>query len=134
MTKIKLTMKKSLTLLSAVFIFLLAACSGSDTYRGSWKALDENGAKYELLFDANTFSIKDSTRKSKRFEYTQNSVNVTNSVETYGIKLQDGRALEINFPKADDESVGIIVDGNGKPIYTIGRNDYVQYDDLYELL
>ncbi len=126
-------MKKSSVLLVGIFAILLIGCSGSDTYRGSWKATDSQGAKLEIFFEAKIFTIKDSIGESKKFDYTQNSVQSENSVETYGIKLGDGRGYQINFPNANDESLGIIKDENGNPIYTISRKDYIKYEDIFKL-
>lgn len=126
-------MKNFILKLSAMLLVLLTACSGSDTYRGKWKALDAGGNKYEITFAANTFSVADSTGKTTDFKYTQNSVHIQNSAATYGINLDDGRAYQINFPNNKDESVGLIKDGNGAPIYTISKNDYVKYEDIYKL-
>lgn len=126
-------MRNVFSLLPVIFILLLIACSGSDTYRGSWKAMDSNGRKWEIVFDEKSFTVRDSTGKNEKYDYTQNAVNVENSVETYGIQLGDGRKYQINFPVADDESKGLIKDENGNPMYTIGRKDYVQYEDLFKL-
>ena len=119
-------------LLGIISIFLYS-CSGSDTYRGLWKATDSKGEKLEITFDAKSFSVKDSTGKASSFAYTQNSVSIENSVETYGIELKDGRGYFINFPFADDESKGIIKDAGGNPVYTIGRGAYLRYEDIYKL-
>ena len=126
-------MKKLHIQILSLLLLLLASCSGSDTYRGAWKALAENGAQYEIVFDAKTFTVKDSTGKTEQYKYTQNSVSIKNSVETYGINLSDGRKFKINFPIAEDESVGLIKDANDRPLYTIGRTKFVQYDDLFKL-
>ncbi len=126
-------MKKLSVLLSGVFAVFLVGCSGSDAYRGAWKAKDARGAKFELFFDPKSFSIKDSTGKSEKYDYTQNSVHIENSIETYGIKLGDGRGYQINFPNSNDESLGLIKDENGQPIYTISRKDYINYDDVFKL-
>jgi len=119
----------SISLLALIFV----ACSGSGTYRGNWKGMTANGEKIDINFEANTFSVKDSTGESKKFEYTQNSVNIENGVETYGIHLKDGRSYQINFPVANDESVGLINDGNGNPMFTISRKDYIRYEDIFKL-
>lgn len=124
--------KLSMALLGA-FALLLDGCSGSDTYSGSWKALDSNGEKFEMFFEAKSFTVKSSDGKRKKFNYTQNSVKTENFVETYGILLEDGRGYQIHFPIADDESIGLIGDENGNPLYTIGRNDYVKYEDIVKL-
>ncbi|WP_300565775.1 hypothetical protein [Flavobacterium sp.] len=126
-------MKKLNTLLLSIFVILLTACSGSESYRGLWKATDTYGAKYEIVFDAKSFTVKDSLGKNKKYDYTQNYVNIENSVTTYGIKLKDGRGYQINFPKADDETMGLIKDENNKPLYTIGRTDYISYEDIFKL-
>ncbi|PWA05124.1 hypothetical protein [Flavobacterium laiguense] len=124
--------KVSITLL-AILAVILVGCSGSDTYRGSWKATDSKGAKFELFFDAKNFTVKDSSGKSEKYDYSQNSVEIENSVATYGIQLGDGRGYQINFPNADNETLGLIKDENGNPIYTISRKDYIKYEDIYKL-
>ena len=126
-------MKKIHTFLLGYFILLLSACSGSDTYRGAWKATDVDGGKFEINFEAKSFTVKDSTGKTDKFDYTQHSVKISNSVETYGIELSDRRKYEINFPKADDESMGLIKDENGRPLYVISRSGYLKYEDVYKL-
>lgn len=126
-------MRKTTNLLLGLICVLLYSCSGSDTYRGLWKAVDSKGEKLEITFDAKSFSIKDSTGNASNFEYTQNAVSIENSVETYGIKLSDGRGYFINFPLADDESKGIIKDAEGNLLYTIGRGEYLKYEDIYKL-
>ena len=125
-------MKKTKLILIAVIAVILGACSGSDTYRGNWKATNDKGAHVDIVFGENEFSITENG-KTKKFEYTQNSVNTENSVETYGIKLDDGRSFKIHFPNGDDESKGTILDANGRPLYIISRNGYVGYKDVYGL-
>ena len=124
--------KVSLTLL-LILAVILVGCSGSDTYRGSWKATDSKGAKFELFFDAKSFTVKDSSGKSEKYDYSQNSVEIENSVATYGIQLGDGRGYQINFPNADNETLGLIKDENGNPLYTISRKDYIKYEDVFKL-
>jgi hypothetical protein len=126
-------MKKVTILLASVLVVFLVGCSGSETYRGAWKAMDSYGAKYEILFDAKSFTVKDSAGKTEKYDYTQNSVKIENSVKTYGIQLGDGRGYQINFPNAKDENVGLIKDENGNPIFTISRNAYTSYEDVYKL-
>lgn len=122
-------MKKLTSSLYAAFLFFLFSCSGSDAYRGMWKAMDKDGTKFEITFDANSFIVKDSIGQNTKFDYTQNSVNIENYIETYGIQLKDGRTFQINFPYKNDESQGFIKDGNGNPIYTISRDTYVKFSN-----
>ena len=119
--------------LASLIIICLAGCSGSDTYRGSWKAMNMDGTKFDLLFDEKSFTVTDSTGKVEKFEYTQNSVNIENSVKTYGIRLGDGRSYEINFPIATNENIGLIKDGSSNPIFTICRDEYMEYDEIFKL-
>lgn len=114
-----------------VTIFL-GACSGSETYRGSWKATNEEGTQLEILFNEKDFSITED-QKIEKFDYSQNAVNIRNSVETYGIQLGDGRSFQIYFPIPDDESKGAILDAQGEVLYIISRTDYLGYDDVFGL-
>lgn len=88
--------KISIAYLSILTLIFLG-CSGSESYRGSWKAMDLNGAKFEIFFDAKKFTVKDNLGKANNYEYSQNSVSIENSVSTYGIQLEDGRKYEINL-------------------------------------
>jgi hypothetical protein len=126
-------MKKISGAFFGVLVVILIGCSGSDTYRGSWKATDSKGAKYELFFDAKSFTVKDSSGKNEKYEYSQNSVEIENSVSTYGIQLSDGRGYQINFPIANNESLGLIKDENGETLYTISRKGYLKYEDVFKL-
>lgn len=124
---------KSLCQLLILFLLVLTSCSGSDTYQGKWKATNADGKKFDIAFLPKNFTIKDETGDSSKYDYTQNSVEINNFVETYGIKLSDGRTYSIHFPIASDESIGVILDGAGKPAYTICRDDYKTLDDVYQL-
>lgn len=125
-------MKNTTLILISIIVLILGACSGSDTYRGKWKATNEEGAKADIVFDENHFLITEDGNTEK-YEYTQNSVSIQNSVETYGIVLDDGRSFQIHFPIGNDESKGAILDANGRPLFMISRNDYISYQDVYGL-
>jgi len=125
-------MKKTKIIFVALITLTLAACSGSDTYRGNWKGTNEEGTQLDIVFGENDFSITESG-KTKSFEYTQNSFNISNSVRTYGIQLDDGRSFQIHFPIGNDQSKGAILDANGRPLYIISRNKYIGYQDVYGL-
>jgi hypothetical protein len=125
-------MKRISFVLVGLMLIFLQACSGSETYRGLWKATNSKGEKLQITFDAKSFSVKDSLGETSNYEYTQNSVSINNSIETYRIKLSDGRGYFIKFPIANDESRGIIKDAEGKMVYMIGRNEFIYYEDIYE--
>jgi len=122
--------KYNLILISLFTIFF--SCEGSDSYQGKWKALNSEGKKFEINFSPTKFSIKDSVGKTNSYKYTQNSIKSENSIETYGIILEDGRGYQIYFPKKD-ESAGLILDENGKQMFTISRKNYISYDEIYKL-
>ena len=115
-----------------VLIFALCSCQGSDRYQGSWKAMNSNGNKFEINFSPKNFSVKDSAGRSSNYPYTQNSIKLENSIATYGIQLEDGRKYQVHFPKKD-KSMALILDENGNTLFTIGRNNYVTYEDVYRL-
>lgn len=123
-------MRNTLYTILLVLLSLLAGCSGSDVYRGAWKAMDRDGNKCDIVFDAKRFTIKDSKGMSRAFGYSQNSVRIENATRSYGIKLNDGRAFRITFPVPRNTSKGVISLETGEPLYTIGRADYVVYSDL----
>lgn len=125
-------MKKINFILIALITLILVGCSGSDTYRGDWKATNAEGKHFDIVFDENDFSITEDG-KTEKFEYSQNAVNIENSVETYGIKLDDGRSFQIHFPIGNDESKGAILDANSSPLYIISRTAYISYNDVYGL-
>lgn len=112
-----------------ILTICLISCSGSDTYRGSWKATDAEDAKYEIVFNAKDFVMKDSMKQSKTFEYTQNSVEVSNSKTTYGITLSDGEKYKIHFPNPNNDSTAYIKDDMGNVIYRLSRKNYITNAD-----
>ena len=123
-------LKYILVLISIVF---LAACSGSDTYRGDWKATNAEGEQYSLTFEAKKITVTNADGEVTEYTYTQNSVSIENGIETYGINLGDGRKCQLNFPLAKDETVGVLLDGNNMVMYAISRNDYITYDAIFAL-
>ncbi len=119
-------MKKLSILLLGIFTVILIGCSGSDRYRGAWKATDAEGVKFDLFFDAKSLTVTDSTGKSQKFDYTQNSIEFKNSVENYGIQLGNGTSYKIVFPDSNKESFGLIKDEAGNSLYTISRTVYIR--------
>jgi len=127
-------MKNKLLLsLSILTLLFLSSCEGSDTYRGKWKATDSEGTHYDITFKEKSFTVKEEGGKSKQYGYSQKSIKINNSITTYGIQLDDGRYYQITFPIEDDETRGIMKDGNGKLLYTICRDKYIAYEDIYNL-
>lgn len=124
---------KTLQVLIITFtITLFTACSGSETYRGTWKATDSDGNKLDIFFDAKSLTISDSTGDKKDYSYSQNSVEITNGTETYGIVISDVGTYSLYFPFSD-ESKGFITDANGNVLYTINRTSYMTYQEANRL-
>ena len=115
-----------------ITIIILFSCEASESLKGNWKALDINGEKFEIKIVSNNFSIADSTGKIMKYKFRQTGIKYENSLYTYSITLDDGRGYQIYFPK-EDESVGLIKDENGKQMFTIGKKEYIRYDDIYKL-
>lgn len=120
-------LKTHLTLI--MLSILLLSCSGSDTYQGQWKAIDNEGNKIEINFEPKTMTFN----TDKEYKYTQNQVNIKNGVTTYGINLSDGRSYSIRFPLKNDDSKAVILDENENIMYVMGRLDYITQEELYRL-
>jgi hypothetical protein len=123
---------KKIHFLTVFLMLFLISCGGSDSYQGKWKATDESGAKFEISFAENEFKVKDDAGKTVAYQYTQHSIQHKNSESTYGIELEDGRKYAIYFPSSD-ESTAYIIDGAGRMIYTISRDEYKTSRDVYKL-
>lgn len=126
-------MKKLICYSISLVVLILTACSGSTMYRGAWKGMEPNGRKVEIVFDAKKFTVTDSLGQVNTFTYTQNSVHIENGSKKYGIILDKGGSYEIYFPSSSDESRALITNELGNPMYTIGRKDYVSYEELFPI-
>ena len=125
-------MKKIIFPLLTLVLFF-ASCSGSDVYRGDWKATNMEGAHADIHFEEKSMWIMHADGKKSEYEYTQNEVKNENGVRSFGIKLGDGRKLQMYFPLTEDSSKGLILDANSHVLYTISRDTYLHYNDLYAL-
>jgi len=124
-------MKKIGSFLIGLATIILISCSGSDAYRGSWKAIDAEGDSLILNFDANSFILTDTNgNNSVSYEYTQNAVKIENSAKTYGIRLNNGGEFSIFFPAASNATAGYIYDIEGTLLYIISRTHYPSADHL----
>ena len=106
-------------LLYFLFIICLAACSGSDAYRGEWQAIDVEGHHYQLHFGENSFSIEDSVGQKENYEYTQNRIQIENSTSRYGINIETGRSYTIVFLNGNKKTGAIYEDE--ELIFSINR-------------
>jgi hypothetical protein len=126
-------MKKINIIIYTILSIIIGSCSGSETYRGSWKATNNEGSHFDITFDAKRFIIKDSTNIKDTFKYMQNAISIENGVSTYGIQISDGRNYKITFPLSNNNSVGFMTDDDGNSIYTISRKNYLSHEDIYKL-
>ncbi|MEZ4859202.1 MAG: hypothetical protein R2781_10365 [Flavobacteriaceae bacterium] len=125
-------MKTAKNSILAFLILILGACSGSDAYQGMWKATNEAGEHLDIEFGENDLFITQES-KTEQYQYSQNSINISNGVKTYGITLSDGRSFQIQFPIKGDESKGAMLDSNGRAVFIINRDDYIGYKEVYGL-
>ena len=77
---------------------LLGACSGSESYRGEWKAVASDGSKAEITFAKKSFTIKDEKGKETVYEYTQNQYKLESGRTSYGIDIKNASEARIVFP------------------------------------
>lgn len=124
---------KILNITFILLCILFASCSGSDSYRGAWKAIDNQGKELQIIFEEKAFIVRDSSKLKHNFTYTQNGVSYINGIVTYAIKLNDGREYKINFPLLERKDVALIKDHSNNILYSMGRNEYVKYNDLMKL-
>lgn len=126
-------MKSINRLFFGILGLIIFACSGSETYRGNWKAMDIENTKFEIFFKDKSFTVKDSSGKIKTYVYSQRSSRSKHKTKTYTIVLDNGRRYQINFPNSSNEEIGLIKDQSGNFIYTISRKDFVKYKDVVKL-
>lgn len=67
---------------------LIGACSGSESYRGEWKAVASDGSKAEITFAEKSFTVKDEKGKETVYEYTQNQYKLESGRTSYGIDIK----------------------------------------------
>lgn len=111
----------------------LCACSGSESYRGSWKGTDLKGKRVDFVFSEKSFVIHETNGMKTQYDYVQNEVIKENGIQIFGIKLGDGRQLQIRFPFESDLRKGFILDANDHVMYTISRDNYLKYEEVYQL-
>ncbi len=126
-------MKPILQLLFFAALVTLNSCSGSEDYRGDWKATDPQGNQFEINFEEKSLSLRNSNGELTQYDYTQNEVINDAGVLSYGIQLGDGRKLQVRFPFDTDLSKGFILDANNHVMYTICRTRYMRYEEVYQL-
>lgn len=122
-------MMKRIILYSLLFV-LTISCSGSDTYRGKWLAMTPKGDKAIIIFKQNKMIITKGSKKSEIYDYHQNSYKFEVSSKAYGIKLNTNEVYQINFPRGNNERVGLILDENDRIIYAISRGHYIKPEDI----
>lgn len=126
-------MKTTQIYLALALFIILQSCSGSENYRGDWKATDPRGNKYEINFEEKSFTLRDESGSVNTYDYSQNEVINESGVMSYGIQLGDGRKLQVRFPFDADFSKGFILDANNHVMYTISRTKYMRYEEVYQL-
>ncbi|RXR32970.1 hypothetical protein EQG68_05620 [Flavobacterium piscinae] len=129
MEKIKLVLVNCLLL-------LLYSCGSSEDYQGKWKAVNLEGDKYEITFLQKKITIKEISGNTVQHTFIQTGMghqgSTERTIDNYTILLNNGAKYQIYFPK-NDETIGIILDENGVPLFTISRKDFLSYDTFSKL-
>ena len=116
-----------------VLTLVIMGCQGSEVYRGKWKALNSEGIQYTIEFTEEQMIVTRDSSDTETWKYAQNSVHISNRNREYGIRLDNGLSYKILFPIKDNQDKGAITDQNGQIIFTIGRNEFYTYQDVFGL-
>lgn len=108
-------------------------CQGSEVYRGKWKALNPEGIQSTIEFTEDKMIVTRDSSDTETWKYAQNSVHISNRNREYGIRIDNGLNYKILFPVKDNLDKGAIADQNGQIIFTIGRNEFNTYQDVFGL-
>ena len=123
-------MTKIHQLFTCLFLCLLLACSGSDTYRGNWKAVSDDGNQFDMIFQEDQMIFKMSDTDSTVFNYSQMGISIRGGRSQDIIRLEGGTRYFIQFPVDDDESKGLILDSFGEKRYSINRTNHMPLDEI----
>jgi uncharacterized lipoprotein YehR (DUF1307 family) len=129
-------MKKiKLVIVNCLFL-LLYSCGSSDDYQGKWKAVNLEGEKHEITFLQKKITIREISGNTVQYSFIQTGMghqgSTERTIDNYTILLNNGAKYQIYFPK-NDETMGIILDENGAPLFTISRKDFLSYDAFSKL-
>lgn len=116
-----------------VSALMLGACSGSEAYRGEWKATAADGSKAEITFSEKSFTVKAENGGQTVYEYTQNQYQYQNGRTNYGINIKNGASLQIVFPFQNNTERAAIVAPDDSILYTLGRNAYIPTEQFWQL-
>ena len=109
---------------------LLGACSGSESYRGEWKAVasdgsKSDGSKAEITFAEKSFTVKDEKGKEAVYEYTQNQYKLESGRTSYGIDIKNASEARIVFPFKGKADRATMVAPDDTILYMLDRHAYV---------
>lgn len=132
--KAVMNLLKTSALLPALTVsLLLSACSGSEAYRGEWKAMAPDGSKAEISFAEKSFTVKDGKGAQTVYEYTQNEYQYENGRTSYGIDIKNSSEMLIIFPFKGNETRAAMTAPDNTLIYTLDRNNYVPVQEFWKL-
>ena len=112
---------------------LLGACSGSESYRGEWKAVASDGSKAEITFAEKSFTVKYEKGKETVYEYTQNQYKLESGRTSYGIDIKNASEARIVFPFKGKTDRATIVAPDDTILYMLDRHAYVPTDQFWKL-
>ncbi len=112
---------------------LISACSGSESYRGEWKAVASDGSKAEITFAEKSFTVKDEKGKETVYEYTQNQYKLESGRTSYGIDIKNASEARIVFPFKGKTDRATMVAPDDTILYMLDRHAYVPADQFWKL-
>lgn len=104
--KYKYVNRKQLIIVGVVLLSmltLLAGCSGSKKFQGTWHVQNSKGKNLIITFTDKKVSID-----GDEYKYTQNAIGTENGVKYYGI-TQNGKTYSIIFPEKD-ENIALMIE------------------------
>ncbi|MDO5073730.1 MAG: glycosyl transferase [Neisseria animaloris] len=121
-------------LFSGAIILLLNGCSGSETYRGTWKAMDTNNVPMEIVFEEKQFTLSDLQKNTKKtYRYSQNTIQYENGKRRYGIQVENGASFSIAFPFQNDEERAMLIAPDNTVVMTLDRTKHLPLKDFWQL-
>ena len=125
---------KTTALLPALAVaLLLGACSGSESYRGEWKAVASDGSKAEITFAKKSFTIKDEKAKKPSTNTLRTNTNSESGRTSYGIDIKNASEARIVFPFKGKTDRATMVAPDDTILYMLDRHAYVPADQFWKL-
>lgn len=117
-----------------ILLLVFGSCSGSDEYIGNWKATNPNGEKFNIQFEPETLTIISAKHDTTIIGYNQLGYTWEGGIETFGIKLDDGRRYDVKFPVPTDSVSALILEQTQQTtLYVLHRTEFKDFYDVHRI-